>query len=207
MLSALSNFDNPSPALNRHTGGLDADLFAELSMGKAAPANPLRSYALPPKMARATTHTAREVCLELLGECVRGVRLSSASRAALHEIDVDWPPEAPALSALNASWLAVVSNGSASTSVAALYKTISSVLKAMKEEGGARNVDEALKRINAKSASLQHCVAVLRTLSSQSHDLGHWKALREDVRRAVEMRKDQLKVQPAVFMRGLWEDE
>lgn len=209
MLSVLSNFENPAPVRNRHTGGLDMDLVIDLPTRKTEVSkNPVVAYALPARMARATVQTAREMCLEIVGEYARSVRfISPAIEEALRQIDHAWPSVATRPSKNIMAWLTVVNDAKSETTVPALYKTISGVLSSMKEGDGVMAVDISLQEIDVNNASLHHTIAVLRTLSAHKAKLEHWKALRERLRQAVENRRGELKVAPEVFMRGLWQDE
>lgn len=208
MLSTLSNFENPSPVFNRYTAGLDMELFTDLSNRKmSAPTNPKMFYALPEPTAHGTVQTSREVCWEIVAAYARGMNFSLASKDALQIIDHAWPNEASAVSEANAQWLANVNDRNAPGTVPAVYKTISAVLKALKEEDGVNKVNNALKYVNAKTASPHHSVAVLRTLSSRKKQLTEWYVLRRKILYSLNERKKELNIDPSVVMQGLWQDE
>jgi hypothetical protein len=210
MLSALSIYENPTAVFNRHTAGLDIDLFSDLSNRKvAAPANPGVFYALP--ITHATLQTTEEVMCEAVAAYARNVRLGESSRGAFSAFRsalslMGWgqPIE---ISESNSLWLANVNDPDAPGTVPAVYKTISAVLKAIKEDGGLRQINETLKRVNTSTASAHHSVAVLRTLSSHKDHLPQWWTMRNDLQRSLDARQKALNIDPRVAMRGLWQDE
>lgn len=208
MLSALSNYENPASMITRHTGGLSKDQYRNISLRKDMAAEGV-AYTMPAKAVHSTvkTKTAREMFFEIFSEYTRSTRLNPALEEALRYVDDAWLSAVAIPVKPVAEWISVVNDMNAAVNVPALYKTISAVSALMKEANALEKVDNALRQINVRDASLQHVIAVLRTLSPHKTHLSEWKHLRDNLMMTVEARKDQLKVSPEIFMRGLWQDE
>lgn len=208
-LLALSRFDDSAVSSNRYTGGLDMELFSDLATGSVFDrARPEVKYALPAKALRSTVQTARERCWETIAEFASGAKFAFDTQSQMRLIDAAWQnAETVQNDRPVPAWLALVNDPAAESTPTAVYETISAVFAALDEQDGLKAIDVGLKLVHADVANPHHLVALLRTLSRMKGELTAWTGLRDAVFTALSKQKDELGIDPAAVLDGLYDDE
>lgn len=187
-----------------YSGGLIYSRYFDLAQAQFAPGGSTVAYAFPSAPHERTIQTGSEICRGMVKDFAAHVH-SDGTTWVLFSGTLAQALNAHALAApaKPAAWLRNVNNPEAPESLAAVSKTIKSLLRNLDadEPNHFANINLALTQVDARVANPYHAIAVLRTLYMSRSALPAWSGLQASLRSEFSIRFREMNVDS--LMRGL----